>query len=64
MLAANSIAHGLESIQALIVAICVLMITFWRTALKVLLAVAAILMLLLITSGAAIPLQELHHLIK
>ncbi len=64
MLAAHIGGHGLESIQALIVAVCVLIVVFWRIALTILLAVAAILMLLMITSGAAVLLQNLLHLIK
>ena len=41
MLAAYIGGHGLESIQALIVAVCVLIVVFWRIALTLLLAVAA-----------------------
>ena len=64
MLAAHMAGHGLESIQALIVAVCVLIVVFWRIALTMLLAVVAILMLVMITSGAAVLLQDLLHLIK
>jgi hypothetical protein len=64
MLAAHTAGHGLESIQALIVAVCVLIVVFWRIALTMLLAVAAILMLVMITSGAAVLLQDLLHLVK
>lgn len=64
MLAAHIAAHGLESVQALIVAISVLIVIFWRIVLKMLLIVSLIVMLLLTTSGAAVLLQHLHHLIK
>lgn len=64
MLAAHSAGHGLESVQALIVAICILAVIFWRPVLKVLLAVAAIAALLVTTSGALVVLRDLLHLIK
>jgi hypothetical protein len=64
MLAAHIAAHGLESIQALIVAISVLIVIFWRIALKMLLIVILVATLLLTTAAAAALLQHLHHLIK
>jgi len=64
MLAAHIAGHGLESIQALIVAVCVLIVVFWRIALAILLTVTAIVTLLIITSGAAVLMQHLLHLIK
>ena len=64
MLAAHSAVHGLESIQALMVALSVLIVIFWRAVLKITLIVAAILALLLTTSGALAILWNLHHLIK
>jgi hypothetical protein len=64
MLATHIAAHGLESIQALIVAISVLIVIFWRIALKVLLIVILVATLLLATSGTVALLQHLHHLIR
>ena len=46
------------------VAISVLIVIFWRAVLKITLIVAAILALLLTTSGALAILWNLHHLIK
>jgi hypothetical protein len=60
MLAAHSAVHGLQSIQVLIVAICVLVVVFWRIAL----VIVAMLLLLFIASGVVGLSEAMLHLIR
>jgi hypothetical protein len=64
MLAAQSATHDLGSAQLLLVVASILIVLFWRIALKMVLIVVAIAMIILVTSGLAAVLQDLHHLIK
>lgn len=64
MLAVQSSAQDLGSIQLLLAIAVILIVLFWRVALKMLLMVLAIVMIVLITSGVAVLLQELHHFVK
>lgn len=64
MLAVQSSAQGLGSIQLLLAIAVILIVLFWRVALKMLIMVLAIVMIVLITSGVAVLLQELHHFVK
>jgi hypothetical protein len=64
MLAAQSAAHDLGSVQLLLAIAVVLIVLFWRVALKMVIMVLAIVMIVLITSGAAVLLQEFHRFIK
>lgn len=64
MLAVQSSAQDLGSIQLLLAIAVILIVLFWRVALKMLIMVLAIVMIVLITSGVAVLLQELHHFVK
>jgi hypothetical protein len=64
MLAAQSAAQDLGSIQLLLAIAVVLIVLFWRVALKMVIMVLAIVMIVLITSGVAVLLQEFHRFIK
>ena len=64
MLAAQSAAQDLGSIQLLLAIDVILIVLFWRVALKMLIMVLAMVMIVLITSGAAVLLQEFHRFIK
>lgn len=64
MLAVQSSAQDLGSIQLLLAIAVILIVLVWRVALKMLIMVLAIVMIVLITSGVAVLLQELHHFVK
>ncbi len=64
MLAVQSSAQDPGSIQLLLAIAVILIVLFWRVALKMLIMVLAIVMIVLITSGVAVLLQELHHFVK
>jgi hypothetical protein len=51
----------LESIRILIVAFAVITVVFWRAVLRITLTVAAIVIVVLLTSGAVAFFQALHH---
>ena len=64
MLALQAITQGFHSVQALLVAVSVLIAMFWRVALKIILFLLVIATLITITLGAAAVLPLLAHVIK
>lgn len=64
MLALRGGSSGIESIQILTVLFAIISVIFWRSLLKILLMIAAMLLVVLITSGAIALLEGLHHLVK
>jgi hypothetical protein len=50
--------------EVLIVLSAILMAVFWRSALRIVLTIVAIILVVLITSGAIVLLDNLHHVIK
>jgi hypothetical protein len=62
MLALHSGTAGTEQIQVLIVMFAILVAIFWRTVIKILLMVGAILFIILITSGAVALMEAMRHL--
>ena len=64
MLAVHSSAHNIQSIQLLLVIAVVLIVMFWKLALKMIIIVLGIVLTILITSGAVALLGDLHLLIK
>lgn len=64
MLALQAITPGLHSVQALLIAISVLIALFWRAALKIIFFLLVIATLVTITLGAATVLSLLAHVIK
>jgi hypothetical protein len=64
MLALHSGTAGTGQFQVLIVMFAILVAIFWRTAIKILLTVGAILFVILITSGAVAFMEGMHHLIR
>lgn len=64
MLALRGGSSGIDSIQILTVLFAIISVIFWRSLLKILLMIAAMLLVVLITSGAIALLEGLHHLVK
>ena len=64
MLALQAAAHGAHSIEALLVAISVLIALFWKAALKIFLLLMVIAVLITIMFGAAAVLLTLAHLVR
>lgn len=64
MLASQGASQGLESIQIIVVAFAVAAAIFWRAVLRIALTIAAILLVLLVTSGAIAIFEGIHHVIK
>jgi hypothetical protein len=64
MHAVQSSAHDIQSIQLLLVIAVVLIVMFWKLALKMIIIILGIVLTILITSGAVALLGDLHLLIK
>jgi hypothetical protein len=64
MLALQAAAHGAHSVDALLIAISVLAVLFWKAALKIILILLVIATLITITFGAAAVLAILGHMIR
>ena len=64
MLALHSNAAGTGHIEAIIVAIAILIAIFWREAVKILLLVGLLLFIILIATGAVAILDVLLHVIR
>lgn len=64
MLAVQGAVQHAASIRALIVLLAILTVMFWRSAIKLAIMIVAILVLVLITSGALTLLASAQHVIK
>ena len=64
MLALQAATQGFHSLQALLIAVSVLIALFWRAALKIILFLLVIATLVTITLGAAAVLPLLAHVIR
>ncbi len=64
MLAAQSAVQDINSIRLLLVIAAVLVVLFWRIALKMVIMVVLIVLVVLITSGAVAFVEGFQHLIK
>jgi hypothetical protein len=53
--------HAVESFRYAIVLFAIFSVVFWRTLLMIVVMVVAIAVLVLLTSGAVLILQNLHH---
>jgi hypothetical protein len=61
MHAIHGAAQEVESARAAIVLIAAVLVIFWRLVLRVLLAIIAIAVMVLVSSGAIVLLQSMHR---
>jgi O-antigen ligase len=61
MLAVHGAAQEVESAKAAIVLIAAVLVVFWRLVLRILLAIIAIAIVVLVGSGALVVLQNMHR---
>lgn len=61
MHASQGMAQNFENARAAIMLIALVIVIFWRVALRVLLAIIAVAFVALVGSGAVILLQSLHR---
>ncbi len=64
MFAAQGTPQTVESVQTVIVLFAAISVIFWKTLLKIALTLAAIAMVVLLTSGVILILQNIHHAAK
>lgn len=64
MLASEVTAQNLESVQVAVVLSVAAAVIFWRHVLRLIVAIAAITVGVLLTSGALLIYQSMHHLPK
>jgi len=60
----QAVAQSVESIRTGIVAFAVIAVVFWRVLLKLALAIVAIALVVLLTSGVVLLFEGLHHAAK
>jgi hypothetical protein len=64
MLASEATPQNLESVQVAVVLSAAAVVIFWRHVLRLILAIAAITVSVLLTSSAVLIYQSMHHLPK
>jgi hypothetical protein len=64
MFVAQGTPQTVESVRTAIMLFAVISVVFWKTLLKIAVTVAAVAMLVLLTSGAILIYQNIHHVTK
>ena len=62
MFVAEGTPQAVESVRTVIVLFAAISVIFWRVLLRIVLTVAAIALLVLLTSGAILIFESIHHL--
>jgi hypothetical protein len=62
MIAVGGTPQAVESARMIIVLFAIVFVVFWKPLLKIAVMVAATTMIVLLTSGAVVLLQDIHHL--
>jgi hypothetical protein len=64
MLATQGSAHDLGGIAVVVVLIATMLVVFWRTVVKVALALFAIAVIAIVGFGAVVLWQAMHHVVR
>jgi hypothetical protein len=64
MIALHSGSPGIGQIPIIVPLLAIIIVIFWRLALKIILGIAAILLIIFITSGAVGLMEGLQHAIR
>ncbi len=62
MFVAQATPQTVESVRTVVILFAAVSVIFWKTLLKIAVAVAAIALVVLLTSGAIMIYQNIHHL--
>ncbi len=64
MFAPQGAPQDLDSFRPIIVLAAIISVVFWRAVLKTILMIVAIILVVLLTSGAVLVFQSAHHVIR
>jgi hypothetical protein len=64
MFVAQGTPQAVESVRTIIVLFATISVIFWRTLLRIVVMVAAIALIILLTSGAVLIFESLNHVAK